>query len=108
MTQKITPQAIRSVTASIVKNYKPEKIILFGSYAWGKPKKNSDLDLLVIKSTRKKKINREIELVRHLRSVRFPIDVLVYTPTEVAHQVSQMGNIFMEDILNRGEVLYSK
>ncbi len=108
MTQKITLKAIRSVTATIVKNYKPEKIILFGSYAWGNSNKNSDLDLLVIKTTRKKKLNREIELVRHLRRVRFPVDLLVYTPTEVSHQVSQIGNVFIEDILNRGEVLYSK
>lgn len=108
MTRKITPDAIRSITTTIVKNYKPEKIILFGSYAWGNPNEDSDLDLFVIKNTRKKKINRGIELQNLLRGTHFPMDLLVYTPKEVDFQVSQFGNIFIEEILDRGEVLYSK
>ena len=105
---KITPQLIQSVTATIVREYKPEKVILFGSYAWGKPHKDSDLDLFVVKKTRKKKIHRGIEVQRLLQKVRIPMDILVYTPQELNHQISKNGNIFVEDVLNRGEVLYSK
>lgn len=46
---------IKRITKQIVKNYNPEKIILFGSFAYGKPKPSSDIDLLIIKKSRKKK-----------------------------------------------------
>lgn len=45
---------IKKITGQIVEKYKPEKIILFGSWAYGKPKENSDIDLMVIKKNKKK------------------------------------------------------
>ncbi|MGB2762179.1 MAG: nucleotidyltransferase domain-containing protein [Minisyncoccales bacterium] len=50
---------IKKITRQIVRNYKPEKIILFGSFAWGKPHKWSDVDLFIIKESQKRKIDRE-------------------------------------------------
>lgn len=51
---KLYQEEIKKITTKIVKKYKPEKIILFGSFTWGKPTKDSDVDLLIIKNIKKK------------------------------------------------------
>ena len=60
-----------------LKTYKPERVILFGSYAWGKPTKSSDLDLLIIKKTKKKRLRRAPEVYKLLFYAPLPIDALV-------------------------------
>jgi predicted nucleotidyltransferase len=106
MKTKITPQLIRSITATIVKKYQPEKVILFGSYAWGKPNKDSDLDLFIVKKSRKKRFNRQSELRELLKDVSVPMDILVFTPKEVSFQVQEYRNLFIEDIVEKGKILY--
>lgn len=106
MKTKITPQLIRSITATIVRKYKPEEVILFGSHAWGKPNNDSDLDLFVVKKSRKKRFNRQSELRELLRDVQVPMDILVFTPKEVDFQVQEYRNLFIEDIIQKGKVLY--
>ena len=63
---------IQRITDHIVKKYKPEKVILFGSYAWGKPTEDSDVDLFIVKKSRKRRIDRERELLEHLFGNDFP------------------------------------
>lgn len=88
-----------------LKKYKPEKVILFGSYAWGKPKKDSDIDLLVVKNTRQKPYKRIPEVRRYLYGINYPFDILVLTPGEVAKRL-KMKDFFIEEIMNKGKVLY--
>ena len=98
---------LAEITKRIVEEYDPEKIILFGSFAWGKPGPDSDVDLLIIKRTDKNKFER----VRDLRSkldAELPMDILIYTPEETVRSVSEYKNLFIEDILRHGKVLYSK
>ena len=98
---------IKEITKTIVKKYKPEKIILFGSFAWGKPGPDSDVDLLVIKDTNNARLlARKIDGSIPRRSL--PIDVLVYTPEEAERSVNEYKNLFIEDILRNGKILYSK
>ena len=47
-------KSVKNITDTIVREFKPEKVVLFGSYAWGKPTKNSDIDLLIVKDDPKK------------------------------------------------------
>lgn len=69
----------------IVEGYAPDRIILFGSYAYGVPTEHSDLDLLIIKSgIGQERQERELAVRRLVRGAGVPMDILVRTPTEVA------------------------
>jgi len=95
-------------TALVVKNlkkYKPEKIILFGSWAWGKPKADSDVDLLIVKETKKSPYKRIPEARKYLRKIDFPFDVLVFTSKEMKDRL-QAKDFFISEIVNKGKVLY--
>ncbi len=97
---------IQKITDIIVKNYQPEKIILFGSYAWGTPTDDSDIDLMVIKETdNTRKSAREIDSSIFPRL--FPIDIIVYRPSQFNRRIKDR-DFFIENIVNRGEVLYAK
>lgn len=99
---------IEEVAQKIGDNFKPDKIILFGSYAWGTPEPDSDVDLLVIKESNQVRIERERELHSLLIPRIFPLDLLVYTPTELEEQINKKHNLFLEDIIRNGIVLYSR
>lgn len=87
--------------------YKPEKIILFGSHVWGKPKKYSDLDILIIKETDKREIERIIEVSKILKPRETAIDIIVKTPKEIK-ECLKFNDIFISEILTRGRVLYER
>jgi len=98
-------QKIEEVAQKIGAEFKPEKIILFGSYAWGKPRPDSDVDLFIIKET-----NNTRETARQIsRSVfprPFPIDFIVYTPSQTEKR-KKMGDFFIKNILEKGTNLYA-
>lgn len=91
----------------IKREYQPEKIILFGSYAWGKPTKHSDIDLFIIKDTTARGIDRAVEVRKILdeENAMFPLDVLVYTPNEMKRRL-EIGDDFVKDIIDKGKILY--
>ena len=92
----------------IVSELKPEKIILFGSYAYGNPTPDSDVDLLVIMKTRAKEIDRFVAVSNLLYPRQFPVDILVKTPQEIEAEARKKGNFFMREILKKGKVLYER
>ena len=100
---------ILEIVKRIKQEYGPEKIILYGSYAYGKPTEDSDIDLLIIKETDKRRVDRFVEVSRILYQPgrRISISPLVYTPGEVQERLS-LGDDFVEEILTRGEVLYAR
>ena len=94
--------------AQVVKNlkkFKPKKIILFGSWAWGKPKADSDVDLFIIKETKKSPYKRIPEARKHLRRINLPFDILVFTSKEVEDRL-KVKDFFISEIVNKGKVLY--
>ncbi len=95
---------IKKIVKIISKHYKPEKIILFGSFAWGKPNKDSDVDIFIIKNTKENRFKRQLK-VRRLIKGEIPADILVYTPKEVKKRI-ELGDFFIEEILKKGKVLY--
>ena len=102
----ITQKKIKQVATKIARDYKPEKIILFGSHAWGKPYPDSDVDLFVVKKTRNSwELAREIDGSIFPRP--FPLDLLLYTPQQIKKRV-RMGDFFIQDIVSKGKVLYEK
>lgn len=92
----------------IVKVIDPERIILFGSYAWGSPTEDSDVDLFIIKASAEKKINRTREVREALSDSNVPVDVLVYTPEEIKKSINESHNLFVEDIIRNGKTIYEK
>ncbi len=96
---------MQKITTQIMKHYNPQKIILFGSFAWGKPTKDSDIDLFIIKETKQDQLKRIPEVRACLHQVDMAFDVLVMTPREVKNRL-KMGDFFIEDILKKGKVLY--
>jgi predicted nucleotidyltransferase len=97
------PQAVKK----IVSEFKPEKIILFGSYAYGDPTPDSDVDLLVILDTEQPRKERVVAVSLLLYPRPFPLDILVKTPQEVREELDK-GNFFTREIVTRGKVLYER
>lgn len=109
MKNPISDKKIQEIADKIVKEYQPEKIILFGSYAWGKPNEDSDVDLFVVKESCENKIERQRKLRRLLFDSDYPaMDLLVYTSEEIEKSVNKNKNLFIEDILRNGKIIYNK
>jgi predicted nucleotidyltransferase len=98
---------IYKIRDMLVKRYKPEKVILFGSRAYGKPKHYSDYDLFVVKKTKRRELDRMREVSNIFTPRDFSLDVLVSTPSELKKRLA-MGDFFYEEILDKGKVLYEK
>jgi predicted nucleotidyltransferase len=101
-------ETLPGAIARIVSELKPEKIILFGSYAYGNPTADSDVDLLVIMKTKAKEIDRYVAVSNLLYPRQFPVDILVKTPKEMEAEARKKGNYFMREILKKGKVLYER
>lgn len=90
----------------LLKQYDPEKVILFGSFARGSSDQFSDIDLIIIKKTRRRFIDR-IKDVLMIIKPNYAIDILVYTPEEFKKMLSQ-GNPFLEYVMKEGKVIYER
>ncbi len=97
-------QDIEALRDQIVRRFQPRKIILFGSHAKDAAGVDSDVDLLVITEFEGSPIRKEIEMSLGLEH-RFPLDLLVRTPQDVAMRCA-LNDIFIQDILKTGQVLY--
>lgn len=91
----------------IKKQYKPEKIFIFGSFASGTITPDSDVDFFIIKRTRKPRRERQREVSRILIDREVPVDILVFTPAETERR-RKLGDPFILDILNSGKLVYAK
>ena len=92
-----------SLIINQLKRYKPQKIILFGSYAYGKPTKESDIDIALIKETSKSFHNR-LKEVRMLLRTTVPVDVFVFTPEEFEQKKD--SNPLIKEIATHGKVIH--
>ena len=97
---------IKKIVNQIVENYKPEKIFLFGGFASGIIKKNSDVDLLVIKKTKDSFTSRLLDVSGAINST-LGTDILVYTPKEWDEALEE-ENYFAKEINNKGMLLYAR
>ena len=95
---------IQSLAKDIVANFQPEKIILFGSYAHGKPTPDSDVDMLVIMPFEGRSPKMATQIWLKTRP-NFPIDLMVRRPEEIKKRI-KMGDFFIQEIMEKGKVLY--
>ena len=103
----VTEEALQEIVHRLVTGLHPHKIVLFGSYVYGTPTADSDVDLLVIVDTQARPVDRYLRVSRLLRPRPFPLDLLVKTPEEIA-QALDRDDAFIREILAQGRVLYER
>ncbi len=101
-------ETIQEIVDKLRTEYAPEKIILFGSYAYGDPRPDSDIDLLIIKKTNERFIDRWVAVRRILSDPKrlVGLDTLVVTPEELSERL-EAGDQFVEEIVEKGQLLYA-
>ena len=104
---KSTKKFIVEIARKIAKDYMPDKIILFGSHAYGRPRKDSDIDLLIIKQTSARHIDRAVKIREIIKNENrlAAIEPLVYTPKEIEERL-ELEDDFIKTIMEKGVVLY--
>jgi predicted nucleotidyltransferase len=100
----ISLKEIRQFGRKIGREFHAERVVLFGSYAYGEPTADSDVDLLVVLPHVESPAHKAAEICLKL-DPSFPVDVLVRTPERVRERLA-MGDNFMREIVEKGEVLY--
>lgn len=102
-------RVLDKVVERLKDEYGPERIILFGSYAYGEPEGESDIDLLIVKDTTQPFHKRWAEVCRIISPLRkgFAFSPFVVTPEELESRL-EMGDDFFQEIISRGEVLYAR
>lgn len=101
----VTREQIDQIVKRVVTNYHPERIILFGSYAYGEPKEHSDVDLLIIKDSDLPRYQRGREVRKYLRGMKVAVDLVVYTREEV-EKWKDVKPAFISTVFEKGKVLY--
>lgn len=104
---KVDKALINEIKNRIVEAVDPEKIILFGSHAYGKSSKDSDLDILVIMKSSLPRYKRSIPVYRALAGILIPKDIIVYTPQEV-EEWEDVPQAFVTTALSKGKKIYEK
>lgn len=101
----ITMPAIRKYARQVAERFKPDKIILFGSFAYGEPNEDSDVDLLVVMDC----ANEFTQRLRIRKALRAPfaMDLVVRTPGELQERI-ELNDWFLREIIEKGKVLYAK
>ncbi len=102
--EKISQRTISAFARKVARQFNPHKIILFGSYAYGKPTEDSDVDILVVIPFKGRNPEKATEIWMATKP-RFPIDIMVRKPAELNKRL-KMGDFFLREITEKGKVLY--
>ena len=102
-------EILKEIVEKLKEEYRPLKIILYGSYAHGNPKDDSDIDLLILKDTNERKVDRFVQVKRIIYNPdrRIPISPLIYSPAELNERL-RMEDDFIKEILKTGIILYEE
>lgn len=101
---KVQPDELDGVVQQIVARFHPSRIILFGSYAYGAPSADSDLDLLVVLDTPLKETEQAVKICQAIH-YDFGLDLIVRTPGTLTRRLA-LGDPFLREIIQKGKVLY--
>jgi uncharacterized protein len=104
-TGMVSMPEIQRYCDAIAAAFKPQRIILFGSHAYGKPHADSDVDVLVVMPTKKRSTTRPSLAIRRKVPAQFPVDIIVRDPQFVASRLLE-GDSFLEEITKKGKVMY--
>lgn len=96
---------IRRFARQIGERFRPDQVILFGSYAYGRPRQGSDVDLLVVMPAADQ-VNQAIRISLTFEPP-FPLDLIVRTPEKLRRGLDE-GDWFLREIVAKGKILYAK
>lgn len=99
-----TLEGLQSVTRQIVQQFHPHKVILFGSYAYGQPTADSDVDLLVLMDTDESPLHVAAKIAATIEHP-FPLDIVVRTLAEFTSAVQRQA-VFATEVATKGVTLY--
>ncbi|MFN0080744.1 MAG: nucleotidyltransferase domain-containing protein [Prosthecobacter sp.] len=101
----VAKQDIEEYCQRIAREFRPERIILFGSHAYGTPDENSDVDLMVVMPRQPGSRQEQDIQIRRRVQADFPVDLLVRDPLEVAQRLRE-NDTFMQVVTQHGRVMY--
>jgi len=101
----VSMQDIHAVAKIISEKFDPDKIILFGSHAYGQPRPWSDVDLLVVMETTLTPRQQRLEISRALSPRPFGIDIIVRTPNDLERRL-ELGDFFLREVVSKGKPIY--
>jgi len=104
--RRIPQRAIEDTVRQIAQGFQPQQIILFGSYAYGRPRPESDVDLLVVMDTPLKETEQAVRICQAIE-YHFGLDLIVRTPATMARRLV-LGDPFLHEVVSRGKVLYDR
>lgn len=102
--EQVTRKSISAFATQVANQFHPQRIILFGSYAYGKPTEDSDVDILVVLPFKGRNPEKATEIWMATKP-QFPIDIMVRKPAELKKRL-KMGDFFLREITEKGTVLY--
>jgi|SRR5579859_270456 len=102
----VDEKRITDLSERIIREFQPERIILFGSYAYGRPRTDSDVDLLVVLPFEGKGFRKSLEILDRI-SPDFSVDLLARQPQDTARRYAD-GDPLIREALDRGRVLYER
>ena len=105
--KRIPVKTIRAIADYIAEKFNPEKIILFGSHAYGTPTAWSDVDLLVVMDTPKGELETAVAISESLPTLTFRVDIIARSK-EVIEKRKKLGDWFLIDATEKGKVLYER
>ncbi len=106
-TKPSVQREIKRMVRRIVRQFHPERVILFGSHARGEAGPDSDVDLLVVMPYKGLKHRKQVEIRVALHDIRVPIDVIVTSPEDFAWRQNVVGTIEYPAV-KEGKVLYAR
>mgnify|MGYP001083208593 CR=1 FL=1 len=104
--RRISPHVIEGTVRQIVQKFQPQRIILFGSYAYGQPRQESDVDMLVVMDTSLSEAEQAVRICQEIE-YHFGLDLIVRTPATLARRLA-MGDPFLREVVSQGKVLYER
>ena len=99
-------EVISKAIKQIIEKFHPEKIIIFGYYAYDKPGQNSDLDLLIVMNYKGSNKKQAVKILQSI-DYHFPFDLIVRSSDQI-HERIRLGDFFFKDIIDKGKVLYDR
>lgn len=104
--KRVPVSEIRKYVHKVAQRFDPDRIILFGSHAYGEPTSDSDVDLLVVMEFESRPVDMAYEIRRVVES-SFPLDLLVRRPSDLRRRI-ELGDFFLKEIIENGKILYER
>jgi predicted nucleotidyltransferase len=98
---------LKNIVDKIINNFNPHKIILFGSYAYGHPTVDSDMDIMIVMDTDEKPHKRAVSVRKVLKGIGIPKDIIVKTPEEFERFKDIVGTI-VYPAAHKGRIIYER